>query len=401
MQPGRTEPDATPDGPGVPAWALLSVTWLNSLGSGILWSGVPFVTERQFGFTQTENLLLALAESVIYVAMALGSGPALRALAARGVLTARGWLASVFVVQLGASLLTLAGARGVVAAACVLSALGAALWPVMESYVSAGRHGGDMRRSIGRFNVTWMSATAASLFLMAPLVARGDAAAALLVMVPVSLASLALLRWFPRLPAAHAAEHAHTHIAPQYPFLLLATRFLIPASYVLIAVIGPVLPFLVRDLGVDDSLKTPLAATWMVSRAVTVLFLGGAGFWHGRWGTLVAGLALLGGGFAAAVLAGNVPLAAVGLAAFGAGHGILYLAGLYYAMSVGGAEVDAGGRFEALIGVGYVVGPVAALAVGGTPAGLVAGALLTAAAGALPAAGPYLAWRLARQGGPR
>ena len=97
-------------------------------------------------------------------------------------------------------------------------------------------------------------------------------------------------------------------------------------------------------------------------------------------------LALMGGGFALAVLGGSVPLAIAGLSAFGAGHGILYLAGLYYAMSVGGAEVDAGGHFEALIGVGYVVGPVAGLALGATPAGLVAGALLAACAGAIPAA---------------
>lgn len=385
----------------MPRWALLSVTWVNSLGSGILWSGVPFVTERQFGFTQTQNLLLALAESVIYVVVALGSGPLLRRLGARGALSPRGWLAWVFAVQFGASLLTLAGVAGIVAGACILSAVGAALWPVMESYVSAGQHGRDMRRSIGQFNVTWMSATAASLFLMAPFVGSGDSSAALLALAPVSVASIALLRWFPAAPAEHPPERAHAHIAPQYGYLLRATRFLIPTGYVLIAVLGPVLPFLVRDLGVDDAWKTPLAATWMAVRTVTVLFLGGAGFWHGRWATLVAALALMGGGFALAVLGGSIPLAIAGLAAFGAGHGVLYLAGLYYAMSVGGAEVDAGGRFEALIGVGYVVGPVAGLAMGATPGGLVAGALLAAAAGAIPAAGPYLAWRRAQRTAPR
>ena len=372
------------------------MTWANSLGSGILWSGVPFVTERQFGFTQTQNLLLALAESVIYVVVALGSGPLLRRLGTRNGLSPREWLAWVFVVQLAASLLTLTGLAGVVAGACVLSAVGAALWPVMESFVSSGQHGRAMRRSIGQFNVTWMSATAASLFLMAPFVGSGDASLTLLALVPVSVLSLVLLRWFPSAPAPHPPEHAHSHIAPQYPYLLRATRFLVPTGYVLIAVLGPVLPFLVRDLGVGDAWKTPLAATWMVVRTVTVLFLGSAGFWHGKWSTLGVALALMGGGFALAVLGGSVPLAIAGLSAFGAGHGILYLAGLYYAMSVGGAEVDAGGHFEALIGVGYVVGPVAGLALGATPAGLVAGALLAACAGAIPAAGPYLAWRRAR-----
>ena len=44
----RPVTDATPqprDVP-VPPWALLGVKWVNSLRSGVHWSGVPFVTER-------------------------------------------------------------------------------------------------------------------------------------------------------------------------------------------------------------------------------------------------------------------------------------------------------------------------------------------------------------------
>jgi hypothetical protein len=82
-----------------------------------------------------------------------------------------------------------------------------------------------------------------------------------------------------------------------------------------------------------------------------------------------------------------------GLVAFGAGHGILYFASLYYAMAVGGAEVDAGGTFEALIGAGYVVGPLAGLAAGDTHGGLVAATAAAGGLGLLPALMPYLAWR--------
>jgi hypothetical protein len=53
--------------------------------------------------------------------------------------------------------------------------------------------------------------------------------------------------------------------------------------------------------------------------------------------------------------------------------GVVYYAALYYAMSVGRAEVDAGGTHEALIGVGYTIGPLASLG------GLRAGAALRAA----------------------
>ena len=98
------ESGAATAGPAViaPRWVVLTVTWANSLGSGLLWSGVPFVTELQYGFTKGENLLLALAESIIYVLVALGSGAALRRFAGRG-LTPRAALMTFFIVQLVAS----------------------------------------------------------------------------------------------------------------------------------------------------------------------------------------------------------------------------------------------------------------------------------------------------------
>jgi hypothetical protein len=62
-------------------------------------------------------------------------------------------------------------------------------------------------------------------------------------------------------------------------------------------------------------------------------------------------------------------------------------------MAVGGAEVDAGGRFEALIGIGYVIGPLAGFAGGASPGGLVTATCAAALLGLLPTAMPWLAWR--------
>ena len=46
---------------------------------------------------------------------------------------------------------------------------------------------------------------------------------------------------------------------------------------------------------------------------------------------------------------------------FGTAAGFLYTAALYYAQVVQNASVDAGGAHEALIGVGYALGPGAGL----------------------------------------
>jgi hypothetical protein len=131
----------------------------------------------------------------------------------------------------------------------------------------------------------------------------------------------------------------------------------------------------------------------MFVRTATVVALADLTFWHGRWATLAVGIAMLVGGFAIAVTAGSAGALAAGLATFGAGHGIIYYSGLYYAMAVGGAEVDAGGHFEALIGAGYVVGPLAGLAGARSPAMLVAVTVATALVGLVPAMRAWAAWR--------
>lgn len=403
--PTGPSPSGSHSEPVAPFWAIAAVTWINSLGSGLLWSGVPFVIKKQFGFTETQTLLLALGEAVIYVAVALAAGPLLRRLQARGG-SARTWMAATFVVQLLGSLLVFAGQWGVLAAACVLSGVGAALWPVMESYLSSGRHGHDMRRAIGHFNIVWMSATGASLLLMSPILAAGAEQHALLVLAPVSVVSLALLRWFPARPAPHAVDEHRTHVPPAYVHLRSALRFVLPVSYVFISVIGPILPFRLSKLEMAPYWETPLASVWMFVRMFTVVGMAMVPAWHGRWGAIVLGVALLAGGFAAMVLAPNVWTMGAGLAAFGAGHGVLYYAALYYAMAVGSAEVDAGGIFEALIGVGYVVGPIAGLFALGSSSTLAESSptLITAvwgvaAAGMLPAVFIWHRTRSARLSG--
>ena len=68
------------------------------------------------------------------------------------------------------------------------------------------------------------------------------------------------------------------------------------------------------------------------------------------------------GGFGVVLAAPGVPVVLAGLVAFGIGHGALYYASLYYGMSAGADAVESGGKHEAVIGAGYLAGPVLALA---------------------------------------
>ena len=150
--------------------------------------------------------------------------------------------------------------------------------------------------------------------------------------------------------------------------------------------------------GADASV---VAAIWMLATVRDPGSDVAVGFWHGRWGTLAAGAGALGGGLAQAAGPHGWP-GWWRACLFGAGMGLTYYAALYYSLAVGHAAVDAGGNFEALIGLGYCVGPllgVAAHAGAGparAPLATVALASLVGTAVSSAAVRPYLEARRRR-----
>jgi hypothetical protein len=377
-----------------PLPALMALTFVCSLGTGSLWTGLPFVAEHDFHFTPSQNMWLAVAESAVYALVAFFSGGLLKRLGAAA--SPRTVLAGILVFTLGMCLLTLTGSLwALVATALGVSAASAMMWPIVESYLSSGRHGHRLRSAVGVFNIVWTSATAAGLVLMGPVFATDFSRIAIVAIGPVCALGLLVLPWFPSSPPPHLEHGQPPAVPPVYRPLRAASRALLPTSYLLIGTLGPTLPYITGGIGVAPEWQTPTSSMWHVVRVVAMLAMWRLAFWHGRWATLATGAALMTGGFLLAMASGSVATLLVALAAFGAGHAVLYYASLYYAMSVGHAEVDAGGRFEALIGVGYVTGPIASLA--GLSIAGEAGArglvfLLAAAASSL-ALREWLRWR--------
>jgi hypothetical protein len=360
--------DSASGGPS-PLWAVLWVTFLCSMSTGVFWNGIFFIAERSYGLTPRMNLVLGILMGVIYTAGAFTAGGLLRAVEHRW--SPRTVLAAVVSLQAVASAVPVAvdAEWALWAAGGAASYLSSLIWPIVESYISAGRHGGAMRSVIGWFNLTWTSAVAVSMISMAALIEH-HARWCIGSMTVVTAASLIGLARFPRSPGSHDAEAAAEHVSPEYPQLLRSARLLLPMGYVLVAAMSPILPYRLEQLGVEVTWKTPATATWMVVRVAAIALMWRAGFWHGRWGTLLLGALAMIGGFAVVVLAPRIEVMIGGFAVFGIGIGIIYYAALYYAMAVGRAAVDAGGMFEALIGIGYTIGPaagLAGLALGGAP----------------------------------
>lgn len=365
-----------------PLWAVLAVTIINSLGTGVVINGIFFLAKSRYGFTAWESFLLGVVIGVTYIPAALGIGPFLKRMARRSErVTTRGVLAAITAVMAGMCFLPLAadkigggsGEWAVWAFIGAYSPLSGVLWPIVESYVSGGRRGASLGRATGQFNIAWSAAVAGAFWLIAPFV-EPRPLEVIAGLGAVQAAGLVLLMWFTAEPARHA-EHHEPHPASYRRFLTIF-RLQLPASYVVIAALSSYIPFTLQKLGTAAVWETPITSVWMAARIGVFALMGATAGWHGRWWPAFAGGILMVAGFAAVVGSAFVPgmgliSLVAGLAAFGVGASIVYTAALYYVMEVGNTEVSAGGSHEALIGVGYTLGPLCGLgAIGVREAGL-------------------------------
>lgn len=358
-------------GTKTPLTAVLALTALASVGTGVIWNGIAFIAQQQHAFSERRTLVLYLAMGATYALGAWRAGDAARLLRRR--LTARAIIALSLVAQSIVSFLPLLSASAGVLwfVAVATSALSSLLWPLVESYLTSGRHGRHMRYAIGVWNIVWTASVAVSMLLMAPLLIHRPSDAIVMLGICNALA-LICVRFFAPAPAPHDAALSRASIREHYPRLLVAFRVLLLLSYVVSEALAPLLPYLIEGVlqesrdsfviaGLEVSWRTIVAAVWMLARVGAIAIMWRLPFWHGSWRTVHLGALTLAVGFAIIVAAPALASMLAGLAIFGIGVGVIYYAAIYYAMSVGAAEVDAGGTHEAMIGVGYALGPAAGL----------------------------------------
>jgi len=341
-----------------PLSAVLGLSGLMSFASGAGTLSVFFVTARPpWSFTAVQQYALGLLVGLTYMSGALLAGDVRRLFARRG-LSARTLLV---LLSLAMGLLMLVpilvrSAPSMFVLLGLYAPLTGLTWPLVEGYVSGGRRGQALRAAVGRFNIVW-SATLPFSFLLPPLLDQAPG----LVFAAVSLGHLATLPFLPRFhPEPGPQAHEAHPVAAGTRELLRVHRVLHATSYLVMYALSPYLPALLGRLGIDRRLHGLVAATWLVARVLTFALLERWHGWHGRWSVAVLGILLVLGGFAATLLApglgsGALPLVVAALLAFGAGLAALYNAALYYALELGGH--DGGGSHEALIGLGYSIGP--------------------------------------------
>ena len=357
---------------------LLVITFIESLATTLIERAVYFFSQDRLGFTNAENLWLALGFGATYVVGALASHRVAQRVAEKHILIVS--LVGQFLAY--AALCILPGSHALIVANAVLGGLNGLKWPIVESYVSAGQTPSATVRTVGRFNLAWVSAIPVALGLAGPLIAW-EPRTMFALAAAINVASLVLVRPLERRPVHLAADHPERPTPAQlarYGSLLASARWSMLSSYALMWILAALLPHVFAGLNLAVSGATALAGLLDVARGAAFLALQIYTGWHNRRGPLVWVIVGLPAAFFLTLFGGNLAAVLVGEILFGATAGLTYYAALYYAMVVKNASVEAGGAHEGLIGTGFVLGPAAGLlggaiapALGGQTAGMLVG----------------------------
>jgi MFS family permease len=341
--------------------ALFVLTFLESIAATLIQRGVYFYTHENLGFSESQNLWVAFGFGVVYIVGAFISHGLCQRFGERRLL-----LASIGGLLLFHSLLAVFPAPWLL----VSSVFGTALiqgmkWPVVESYVSAGRAPKQLLPILGRYNVTWATAGFVAIGVTGLIVGTGVPSLFFWFPALLNVGAIVLTLRLPERPLH--LEHGHPDRPAEAELvslrsLLGSARWSMTGSYALLYVLAPLMPSLLAQLALPVTLATPVASVLDAVRVVTFGALGAISGWHGKRAPMWLTMAALPAGFLLILLGGSLPLVILGEVIFGVAAGFAYTSALYYALVSENASVDAGGAHESLIGIGIGLGPLSGLA---------------------------------------
>jgi MFS family permease len=369
-------PYARPTAATSPPWRLYSAEALAAAGTNLLITAIYFYTADQFHWNLKQNFLLASGQGLFYVAGALTAGSLARWVSRPLA------LALVYAVMALLSILAFFAVRSPVMVTALLllysfaSTLG---WPILESLASSGVDSHALSRRIATYNFVWASVSIAMLAIDGTLIVYWPSG---IFLVPfgvhaVSSALMFLDRSETAPPGPATAAPSSTHAPEPEPELLRVrtlalwlSRVALPATYVVLFSLMALMPSLAVVKQQTPAVQTLLSAVWMVTRVLAFLVLGVGTWWHTRPRLLlVAAILMLVAFFGITVRPSDIfghgsawidlTTMVVSQLALGAAVGMIYAASLYFGMVLSDGSTEHGGYHEALIGVGFIVGPAA------------------------------------------
>jgi MFS family permease len=340
---------------------LLTLTFFQSFATVLLERGLYFYTEDRLGFSDVENLVLALLFGSMY---AVGAVTSHRVTRSRGELpTLRAVLLGLLVLHL--TMVLRPGPVTIWGGFIGIGLLEGMKWPIIESYISAGATPGRALKVLGRFNVAWSSGVPMALIVAGPLMGSASPRSFIVLAAAIHLLSLAVIGRLPVRPVHLPHDHPERPDAARtrrYRGLLVSARWSLLGGYAMIFLLAPLLPTILTDrLRVSVAWAPGLSAVLDVCRLLAFVLLGTLTWWRGRASALLLGAVGLPLGFLTVLFAESVGQVVVGQVVFGFAAGLIYYAAIYHAMVLANASVEAGGHHEALIGSGFALGPAVGL----------------------------------------
>ena len=356
---------------------LLTAEGLASAGGNLLVAGIYFYTKNVFHWTLGQNFLLASAQGVVYIAGALSANAISRRIGAYRALAL-----CYFVMMLLPLLALVCGAQHSVFTILLLlyNCTASVNWPIMESLASSGLDTHALSRRIALYNVIWSAVAVIMIAVDGTLIDRWPGGVFIIPAIGHGASALMMLRLHLRLGRDEAAEPAaavQSHAAPAHAepellrmrtLALWLSRVALPATYVAIFSLMALMPSLPVMKNLNPSTQTLISCTWMATRCLAFGVLGLTAWWHTRplllpLSAVVMLLAFLGvtlrpsdflpgGSFAL-----DLTCMLIAQLALGAVLGLIYCASLYFGMVLSDGSTEHGGYHEALIGLGYVLGP--------------------------------------------
>jgi len=341
---------------------LLILVFLQSAATAAAEHAIYFYTKEVHQFSVTLNLLLALVFGAAYIFGAIGSHGLSKRIGGE-----RRALMSVILGQVivGAVLTFSTSAALFWCLWPMLGWLAGSQWPIIESYVVAGRPPKAATHAIGRFNVTWSIAVVLAVALAGYLIEQWDQA---LFAMSASLSLLSAILCLATFPANAAhLDDDHPGRLPcetikRYKPLVVSARWSMLTSYSLMFVIGPYLPDIFKALGFGLTAATLLASILYGMRVVSFAFMERWHGWHGRADILALGAIALPTAALLTLSGRSAGIVIVGEVLFGFTAGVIYTASLYYSMILKDASIEGGGDHEGIIGTGFCLGPILGMA---------------------------------------
>lgn len=347
--------------------AVFALEGLNSFGTTLYFYYLYFFTEKEFGFTKFQNLLLAAALGLTYGISSMISG---RLAQRRGYLATLKAGYAIMALMIGSAVWV--HALPVHLAIMFAGTFGMALtWPSLEALVSEGQSRPGLQRNLGIYNLVWGGLGAIAYFFGGAIIEAGTFRALFLVSAAIHLIQFVAVLVLERKmrgassppPAAacdsdgveHEQERRRSPVSPK-TFLNMAW-LANPFAYLAINTVVAVIPAVAGKLQLSVVQAGFFCSIWLFVRTGSFLVLWLWPGWHYRFRWLNAAYLVMTASFVTMLVASSLWTVIVAQAAFGLALGLIYYSSLYYSMDVGETKGEHGGWHEAMIGAGSCAGP--------------------------------------------